>query len=166
MAYFIFSFSYLNKDKLDLLKKKFSIHNKYSLSFLTRNNFNFYFNSKYNNIKYILYGKYIIISNNDVNNYNDFINEINNIKEIINSLQLELNVFLMIFNSFLYFDDFINESKKYNLSNIFNLIKFNNLLNNYNILLYSFMVYNKTFLSINNFIKNHNSCNNLISYMY
>jgi hypothetical protein len=166
MAYFIFSFSYLSKEKLSLLKKAFINDSNYSLSFLTRNNFNFYFNKKYNNIKHILYGKYIVISNSNVSNYDSFITELIKIKEIINSLEINLNVFLMIFNSSLYFDDFLNESNKYNSSTIFNLIKFNNTLNNYNILLNNFMVYNKIFLSINNSIKNNNSSNNLISYMY
>lgn len=166
MAYFIFSFSYLSKDKLNLLKKAFINDSNYSLSFLTRNNFNFYFNKRYNNIKNILYGKYIIISSTNITSYNNFISEFIRIKEIINSLELNLNIFLMIFNSSLYFDDFINESNKYKLSNIFNLIKFNNTLNSHNILLNNFMVYNKIFLSINNSIKNNNNSNNLISYMY
>lgn len=166
MAYFIFSFSYLSKEKLNLLKKAFIKDSNYSLSFLTRNNFNFYFDKKYNNIKHILYGKYIVISNSNVSSYSSFNDELVKIKEVINSLEVNLNIFLMIFNSSLYFDDFITESIKYNSSNIFNLIKFNNTLNNYNILLANFMVYNKIFLSINNSIKNNNSSNNLVSYMY
>lgn len=164
---FIFSISYLNKDKLNVLKKAFLVNENYSLSFLTRSNFHMHFDSKFLKLKAILYGKYLIINDNHIiNDYNDFKNNISKIKLIIESLELELQIFLITTNSFIYSYDFLKKSEKYNIINLFNIIKFNNILNNYNFLLYNYIIYNKLLLSINNTLKIHNLLNTLISYIW
>ncbi len=166
MIKIIFTFSYLGKENLISIKNSFFDNDNYKLGFLTRNNFDSYFNNNFYNIKNILYGKYLILTISNVDyNYLEFKNEINKIKEIINSLNIELKIFAISHNSDIYFPSFLEKSEKYNNKNLYNIIKFNNNFNNYNIFMYNYFVYNKISSSIINLVTTQNS-NIYVSYMY
>jgi hypothetical protein len=169
MTYFIFHFSYLDKLKIKEIKNSFlfnSLSDSYSLNFLTKKNFNSFFDKKFNSLKYILSGKYLIFSCKKKNiNLSELLESLKLLKKFLNSFEEEIQLFNIIYNENYYFNDFLIESSKYKKTNLIMFININKHYFISSLLLINFYNYYLNFSRINNLnllIKK----DNFLSYKY
>ena len=168
--YFIFSFSYLSKENYSFLRNKMnSYQSEAKITLLTSNSFNSHFSSKFNNLKKILYGKYLLVHiqiESDINLIKDLIIKINEIVSFINSLNLELKILLTIYKDNVYFYDLLNKANNYNKKNTYDLLNNINKFNYYNTFIFTYLINNKFLSYANNLSILNNSNNCYISYLY
>jgi hypothetical protein len=172
MESYIFSFSYLDKKKMDEIRINFLSHSlskKYNLNFLTKKKLNNHFSYKYSLLKNILLGKYLIFSsklssNSKDNSFSNILENIEEVQNFMSSFKEDINLFIIIDNDNYYFSDFLKESSRYNNNSLSNLINLSNQLHLVDYLKLELLQYDFFFLRINNF--NLLLKNNFINYMY
>jgi hypothetical protein len=130
MVYYIFSFSYLEKNKIKDLKSSFSFNSLSEISnlnFLTKKNVDSFFLPKYSSLKDILSGKYLIFSlNNESLTLNELLKNLELIQDFLKSFDNDIHLFTVVYNNSYYFNDFLIESNKYKTKEILNLTKLQN----------------------------------------
>jgi hypothetical protein len=166
MAHYIFSFSYLEKNKIKNLKNSFSfniLNETYNLNFLTKKNVDSFFSLNYSSLKKILSGKYLIFSLKTNNiNFSDLLKNLELIQDFLKTFDDEIHLFTIIYNNSFYFNDFLVESSKYNKKVLLNLTKLQNSYFLFTLLKSETLKYFLYFSRINNL--NINKNNEYISY--
>lgn len=172
MFKFIFSFSYLDKKQVIGLKKYLEVNTNDQLHFLTRSNFNDFFDIKFLELKKILTGKYLLI---EVENLSDNSNESNidflekKLDFFLNTLKeqnLNLFFFCVVGEDQFYFKNFIIDSKRYNHKYLFDFISKKNSLHKSYFFMLQLRIYFLYFFRINNLYSIYNKNNYLYSYYY
>ncbi len=169
MLNFIFFFSHLDKNKIIDFKNYLYSNSNDELLFLTRSNFDFFFDIKYIELKKILTGKYLLIQvkNNLIVSEIDILNEkLNFFLETIKKFNLNLFFFCAIGEDRYYFKDFISKSKIYNNKHLFELVIKKNQLHFSYLFLLELKIYYLYLFRINNSRSIYNMNNLQYSYYY
>jgi hypothetical protein len=169
MLNFIFSFSHLDKKKITAFKNYLYLHTDHSLSFLTRSNFNIFFNSKHIELKKILTGKYLLIqvkNDSDISEIEILNNKLNFLFSLIKENDLNLLFFCAVGDSRYYFENFIIKSKKFDNKYLLSLIIKKNQLHFSYLFLLELQMYYLHLFRINNLRTIYNMDNFEYSYYY
>ncbi|MND21325.1 hypothetical protein D3C87_1170190 [compost metagenome] len=155
MCDYIFCFSHLDDKQMQLLKTEFFTKYGYFIFFLTRKNFDSFFNIEHINLKKILTGKYLLIRGVHNKSLSIIIDEIKSLLIYVDSNSINLSFFCLNYNNNYYFNDFFLLSNNYNVQNLYNNILLN--IKHYNVLnliiyYYSFYYFFFRIFSLNSLI--------------